>query len=211
MNIWYPPLNHWSPLRTSNVMWCFWLPKSGVTDANTIHRPTLQVPVWAENTSVGVNQLAAHNIVIWQEMVGLTTQCKNNKVREWIWEIAQCMSISNQLGAAPGEWDLLINLCVTGISDLVFNMLLWKWSMADMTIHDIQKLNAALDEFTEVGLPQRKNTIKQPPFRRWNLFKLDCISSLWCFFCCYWWCLNTADDNEQTSALRSLPKRICCD
>ena len=51
---------------------------------------TLQVRVWAENTGVGVSQWAAETVGIWQDKSGLKTQQIDNKVRERVWEIAQC-------------------------------------------------------------------------------------------------------------------------
>jgi len=71
--------------------------------------PTVQVQVWAENTCVGVSQWEADTVGIWQEMGGLTTQWKDNKLREHVWEIAQSMTISNKQGAMHDQWDLLIN------------------------------------------------------------------------------------------------------
>jgi len=85
-------------------------------------------------------------------MGGLTTQRIDNTVVERIWEIAQSLSIINKQGAGPGQWDLLIDCCVTPISDLVSKRLLWKRYMADKTNLHGQKLKAALHEFAEVGL-----------------------------------------------------------
>ena len=79
---------------------------------------TLHVRVWAENPSVGVSQWAAETMGISQDEGGLTTQQIDNKVRMHVWEIAQSMSIVNKQGAGPEEWDLLMDRCVTGISDL---------------------------------------------------------------------------------------------
>jgi hypothetical protein len=128
--------------------------------------PTLQVRVWAENAGVGVSQWAAETMGIWQEKGGLTTQRKDNKVRERVWEIAQSMSISNKLGAGPEQWDLLIDRCVVRISDLAPKRPLWKRYKADKTILDGQKLKAALDEFAEVGLRRRKNRIDETPTKK---------------------------------------------
>jgi len=89
---------------------------------------------------------------IWQDKGGLTTQRMDNKVRQRVWEIGQSMSIINKQGASPEHWDLLIDRCVTRISKLESKRPLWKRYMADKTNLDGQKLKAALDEFTEIGL-----------------------------------------------------------
>jgi len=91
----------------------FWLPKSVVADANTIQMPTRQVRVCAENAGVGVSQLAAETMGIWQDKGGLTTQRIDNKVRQRVWESVQSMSIINKQGAGPEQWDLLIDRWVT--------------------------------------------------------------------------------------------------
>jgi len=131
--------------------------------------PTLQVRVWAENAGVGVSQWAAENMGIRQEKGGLTTQRIDNIVRECMWEIAQSMSIINKQGAGPEQWDLLIDCCVTRISGLESNRPLWKRYMADKTNVDGQKLNAALDEFAEVGLRRRKNRLEETPTEKRTL------------------------------------------
>jgi len=123
--------------------------------------PTLQVRVWAENTGVGVSQWAAETIGIWQNKCGLTTQRIDNKVREHVWEIAQSMSIINKQGASPEQWDILIDRCVTRISDLVSKRPLWNRYMADKTNIDGVIVKAALDELPEVGLRQRKIMLKE--------------------------------------------------
>jgi hypothetical protein len=111
----------------------FWLLKSVVGDGNTIQIPTPQVCVWAENAGVGVSQWAAETMGIWQDKGGLTTQWIDNKVREHVWEIAQSMRIINNQGTSPEKRDLLIDRCVTRISDLEYKRLLWKQYMADKT------------------------------------------------------------------------------
>jgi len=55
---------------------------------------------------------------IWQDKGGLTTQQIDKKVRERVCEIAQYMSIINKQGTGPKQWDLLIDHCVTQISEL---------------------------------------------------------------------------------------------
>jgi hypothetical protein len=131
--------------------------------------PTLQVRVWAENAGVGVSQWAAETMGIWQDKGGLTTQRMDNKVRERVWEIAQSMSIINKQGAGPEQWDLLIDRCVTRISELESKRPLWKRYMADKTNLDGQKLMAALDEFAEVGLRRRKNRLEETPTKKRKL------------------------------------------
>jgi len=131
--------------------------------------PTLQVRVWAENAGVGVSQWAAETMGIWQDKGGLTTQRMDNKVRERVWEIAQSMSIINKQGASPEQWDLLIDRCVTRISELESKRPLWKRYMADKTNLDGQKLKAALDEFAEVGLRRRKNRLEETPTKKRKL------------------------------------------
>jgi hypothetical protein len=73
-------------------------------------------------------------------------------VRERVWEIAQSMSIINKQGAGPERWDLLIDHCVTEISELESKWPLWERYMAGKPNLDGQKLKAALDECAEVGL-----------------------------------------------------------
>jgi hypothetical protein len=107
--------------------------------------PTLQVRVWAENASVGVSQWAAETMGIWQDKGGLTIQRMENKVREHVWEIAQSMSLINTQDAGPEQWDLLINRCVTRISELESKRPRWKRYMADKTNLDGQKVKEALD------------------------------------------------------------------
>jgi hypothetical protein len=128
------------------------LPKSVVADANSILMPTHQVHVWVETACIGVNKLAAETMGIWQDNGGLTTQQLENKVRERILEIAQCMIIINKQGAGPKQWNLLIHRCVPRITDLELKRQLWKWYLADKTKLDGQKLKAALDECGEVAL-----------------------------------------------------------
>jgi hypothetical protein len=131
--------------------------------------PTLQVRVWTENACVGVSQWAAETMGIWQDKGGLTTQRIDNNVREHASEIAQCMSIINKQGAGPEQWDLLIDHCVTRISELESKRPRWERYMADKTNLDVQKLKAALDEFVQVGLRQRKNRLKETPNKKIKL------------------------------------------
>ena len=145
------------------------LPKSVVADANTIQMPTVQVRVWAENAGVGVSQWVAEMMGIWQDKCGLTTHLIDNEVRERIWDIAQSMSSINKQGAGPEQWDLLIDHCVTQISDLASQWPHWKWYMVAKTILDHQKINTALDEFADVGLHCRKNTLKETLTKKRNL------------------------------------------
>jgi len=82
--------------------------------------------MWAENAGVGVSQWAPETIGIWQDKGVLTTQWIDNKVRERIWEIAQSISIINNQGTSPDQWDLLIDRCVTPICDLECKRPHWK-------------------------------------------------------------------------------------
>ena len=105
---------------------------------------------------------------IWQDKGGLTTQRIDNRVRERVWEIAQSMSIINKQGAGPKQWDLLLDHCVTGLSDLESKSPLWKQYMGDKINLDGQKLKAALDEFTEVSLHKRKIRLEETPTKKWK-------------------------------------------
>ncbi|KAF8533638.1 hypothetical protein BDD12DRAFT_898353 [Trichophaea hybrida] len=156
--------------------------------------PTQQVRSWAENAGVGVSQWAAETMGIWQEKGGLTTQRKDNKVRQRGWEIAQSMCISNKLGAGPEQWDLLIDHCVVRISDLAPKRPLWKWYKADKTILDGQKLKAALDKFAEVGLCRRNDRIDETPTTRRKSVHVD-----------------TEDDEEETPGHQSSAIKVRCD
>ena len=71
------------------------------------------------------------------------------------------MSIINNQGVGPEQWDLLIDRWVTPISDLESTRPLWKWYMADKTNLDGQKLKAALEDFSVVGLRRRMNRLKE--------------------------------------------------
>jgi len=146
----------WDPKMQCDV---FLLPKSVIAGTNTKQMATRWVQLSAENAGVGGTQWEEETIGSWQEKGGLTTQQKENKVRERVWEIAQSMSISNKEGTCPKQWDILINSCVTSISDLASKKPFWKRSMADKTILDGEKLVAALDEFAEVCLCQWKSRI----------------------------------------------------
>jgi len=75
--------------------------------------PTQQVRISAKYASVGVSQWAAETTGIWQDKGGMTIQRIDNTVRESIWEIAQCMTIINEQGASPEQWDLIIDHCGT--------------------------------------------------------------------------------------------------
>jgi len=89
------------------------LPKSVVTEGNTLQMLTVQVRVWAKNAVVGVSQRAAETMGIWQDEGGLTTQRIDNTVRECIWAIALSLSIINKQGTGPEKWDLLLDHCIT--------------------------------------------------------------------------------------------------
>ena len=113
---------------------------------------TVQVCIWAENASVGVSQWAAETMWIWQKQAGLTTQWQDNEVRERFREIALSMSISHKQGANRKQWVLLINRCVTRISDLASTRPLGKRYLAEITNLDGEKPKAAQDKFADVGL-----------------------------------------------------------
>ena len=100
---------------------------------------------------------------------GLTTQRMNNKVKERLSEIAQSMSIVNKQCTGPEQWDLVIDRCVTQISDLECKWPLWKWYNADMTNLDGENLKAALAEFADVGLHQRNDTLEETPTNKKKL------------------------------------------
>jgi len=134
-----------------------WLLKSVVADVKTIQIPTQGVRHWVLNAGVGVTEWAAETIGIGQEKGGFRMQRKYNKVTVPVWEIAQSMGISNRQGAGPKQWELLIDRCITRISDLASKWLLWKCYMAEKTIINCRKLKAAHDKFVEVGLHQREN------------------------------------------------------
>jgi len=102
----------------------------------------------------------------------LTTQRIDNKVRKCVWEIAQFMSIINKQGAGPEGWDLLIDQCVTRISDQGSKRPLWKWYMAEKTNLDGQKLKPALDEFSEVGLYRSNDQLEETPTTKSKLMHI---------------------------------------
>ena len=124
--------------------------------------------VWPGYAGVGVSEWAAETMGIWQDKGGLTTQQIENKVMECVWEIAQSMRIINKQGAGPKQWDLLINCCVTWISDLEANRSLGKWYMAVKTNLAGQTLKVALDEFAEFGLCWKKNRLEETPTMKWK-------------------------------------------
>jgi len=117
----------------------------------------------AKNAVVGVIKWAALPMGILQEKGGLTTQQKDNNLQKQVWEIAQTINVGNKLGAGPEQWYLLMDCWVTHISDLLSKRPLGKWSMADKTILDSRRFNAALAEYTEVGHPQWKHSIDETP------------------------------------------------
>jgi hypothetical protein len=128
------------------------LPQTVAAGANKIQILNIHVHVWTEKAGIGVSQCAAENMGIWQQKEGLTTQQIDNKVREWVWVIAQFMSIITRQGASPKQWDLLNDGCGTCISYLESKRPLWEQCMADKSNPDGQKLEAAVDKFPKVGL-----------------------------------------------------------
>jgi hypothetical protein len=79
------------------------------------------------------------------------------------------MRIINKQGAGPEQWDLLINRCVTRISELESKRPLRKRYMGDKTNLDGQKLKAALYEFAEVVLRRRENRLEETPTKKRKL------------------------------------------
>ena len=103
---------------------------------------------------------------IGQEKCGMTTQREENKVWEWVCEIAQSMSIGKKQAGGPGQWDLLLDHCVARISNLVSKRPFWKQYIVENTILDGYKVKAALDEFMDVGLGRGKNMIDETPTKK---------------------------------------------
>jgi len=121
------------------------------------------------------------------------------------------MGMVNKQGAGPEQWDLLIDRCITRIRYLESNRLLWKRYMAAKTILDGQQLQAALNEFVEVGLGLGNNRLDEMPTERGNSHTLVGILSPWCFFCSSWWCVDPEDNKEETLGHRSSPIKVRCD
>jgi len=96
----------------------------------------------------------------------MTTQREENKVWEWVCEIAQSMSIGKKQAGGPGQWDLLLDHCVARISNLVSKRPFWKQYIVENTILDGYKVKAALDEFMDVGLGRGKNMIDETPTKK---------------------------------------------
>jgi hypothetical protein len=126
------------------------VPKSVVTNAHTIEILTLQLRFWAENTGVGVSQLAAATMGIPQNMSGWTTQRIDNTVRDHVWVILQSICIITKHVSGTEQWDLLFDYCITQTSDPESKITLWKRYIAEETNFAHQKLKVALDEFAEV-------------------------------------------------------------
>jgi len=82
------------------------------------------------------------------------------------------MSNINKQCTGPEQWDLIIDRCVTRISDLAFKSLPWTQFMADKTYLDGQNLMAALDKFAEAGLRRRKNRLADTPANKRNLIHI---------------------------------------
>jgi len=182
--------HRWEPMIQCDALG---LSKSVIADANKIQMPTLQVHVFAKNAGVGVRQWAAETMQIWQDKGGLTTQQIDSKVRECVREIAQSLSIINKQGAGPEHGDLLIDHCVTPISDLASNRPLWKWYIADKTSLNGQKLKATLEQFTKGGLGWRKNGLNITTTKIWKLVHISMyfiapkLHSVFPMMCRYRW------------------------
>jgi hypothetical protein len=123
-----------------------WLPKSVVADGNPIQMPTLHLGGWAENAGLGVSQWTAETVGIWLDPGVLTAQRIGNTQREHIWENTWARSIIKKQGSGPKQWNLLINCCLTRISDLESKRLLCKVYMADTTNLNDQEMKATLYE-----------------------------------------------------------------
>jgi len=82
------------------------------------------------------------------------------------------MSNINKQCTGPEQWDLIIDCCVTRISDLAFKSLPWTQFMADKTYLDGQNLMAALDKFAEAGLRRRKNRLADTSANKRNLIHI---------------------------------------
>jgi len=52
--------------------------------------------------------------------------------------------------------------------------------------------------------------LKKPWLRRGNSCTLGCISFTWCFFCSWWWCVDSEYSKEETSSHGSLPIKVRC-
>jgi hypothetical protein len=98
----------------------------------------------------------------------LTPQWKNCKLREQTWEIVQSMSISTIQHTVQEQRDLLLERCITLMSDLISKRLLWKWYMADKTHLNHQKLKAACDKINEVGIHRETNSIDKTSSTMWK-------------------------------------------
>jgi len=172
--------HHWE-----HKMWCdaIWLLKSVIPDTNTSQMAILQIHVWVKNAGVGVSKFTAETMGIWQDTGGLTTEWIVNEVRECVWVITQSMSIIKMQGTGPKQWDLLINLYITRISDGASTRPPWKQYMADKTNLNGQKLKTALDEYLEVGLCWMTNWLKYTPPKMWNLVHVGMyfIAPMLCF------------------------------
>jgi len=172
---------------------------------------SIQVCVWAGNAGVGVSQWAAETMGICQEKGDWTTQWKDNKVRQCIWEIAQSMSISNTQGVGLKHWDLLINCCATWISHLAAERPHWKRYMADKTMLRGEKLKAAQDELRRLAITKERIGSMKPQLRRENGCTLVSISSPWCFLCHQSWWVDTEDNEQETSGDRYSLIMVCHD
>jgi hypothetical protein len=71
------------------------------------------------------------------------------------------MTIINNEAAGLRQRDLLLDHCVTELSNLVSNMPLWKCKLADKNNFDNETLKAALYLFTEIGSYHIKNMLQE--------------------------------------------------
>jgi len=170
--------------------------------------PTLHVCVLAENAGVQVSQWWAETIEIWQDKGGLTTQWIDNKVREHVCEIAQCMRIINRQDAGPQQWDLLVDRWVTLISDLESKRALWTSTCHTRLASMIRDLRQHLTSLRKLAFAEGKINSKKPWLRRGNLYTLLCISLPQCYSSYFWWCVGIEDNDEETSGHRPSPIRV---
>jgi len=148
---------------------------------------------------------------IWQENCGLATKRKANKTRDHIWEIAGCMSISKKLGAGPRQWDLLIDLCVTLISDLVskghFGTGTWQTPLFSIARNSMQHRTSS----GRLGHAKEIVWSTKLRLRKGNSSKLVCISSPQLFHYCSWWCVGAENNKEDALGHRVLLMKMHCD
>ncbi|KAF8542575.1 hypothetical protein BDD12DRAFT_802786 [Trichophaea hybrida] len=101
------------------------------------------------------------------------------------------MGIINEQDVSPKQWNVRIICRDTPIGDLASDRPHWVSYLADKPNLDGVKLKAALDEFAEVGLCQSQTRLIESPTMKRKFVHID-----------------TEDDEEGTSAHRSLPMKF---